>query len=94
MPRSSARSFDPAALFLLDWAWPNLFEPAVALPTNTEYRCKGCGAFVSAGERERHHNHHRRIERNRRARELQRTRERSLKLARKARTHQTEGRAA
>ncbi len=90
---SSPRSFDPAAEFLLDLAWPNLFEAAKASEREPQtYRCKGCGEQLMRPEREKHHRHHRRAEHARRDRETKRKRERALALARKARQHQTEGR--
>lgn len=91
---SSPRSFDPAALFLLDLGFENLFEQASADPSiDRPFRCKGCGAIVSRGQREKHYKHHRRVEHGRRARETQRNRERALVKARRAR-HQTEGRTS
>lgn len=51
-------SFDPAATFLLDMQWPNLFEPASALPTNTRFRCKGCRMILPQQEREKHFRKH------------------------------------
>lgn len=74
--------FDPAAEFLLDMNWINLFEPAVALPTNDRWRCKGCRAIITQGDREKHHQQH--IRERRRAREkrqAQLNRERVKRLA-------------
>jgi hypothetical protein len=51
-------TFDPAAAFLLDLSWDQLFEPASAAVTNTDYRCKGCREIVKLGRRERHHHQH------------------------------------
>lgn len=82
------KGFDPAAEFLLDWQWQNLFEPASARPTNTFYRCKGCDAIVSEGVREKHHRAHVRerqaVER-RRQEAIRRNRLRNLELARRGR---------
>jgi hypothetical protein len=85
--------FDPAALFLLDLGWFNLFEEADASEWEAwTYRCKGCRQTVARPEREKHYRHHKRVEHARRERETKRNRERALALARKARRHQTEGR--
>lgn len=78
--------FDPAAEFLLDWEWPNLFDPTA---DTIEYRCKGCGEIVLSWERVQHHSHHRRQRRRderRRASELRRTRISNLAKARAAKT--------
>lgn len=45
---------DPAALFLLDLHWPNLFEPQA----NGQFRCKLCDAVVALHHRKSHHQHH------------------------------------
>lgn len=95
MSTPSSPSFDPAAMFLLDWEFSNLFEEASADPTiDPPFRCKGCGEIIDRAARKRHHRHHKRVESNRRARELQRTRERALSAARRARKHQAEGRTS
>ena len=93
---STPRSFLPAAQFLLELAWHNLFEEADAREGNDPqtYRCKGCGEILGRVQRKQHFKHHQRVERNRKARELKRARERALAKARKARRHQTEGRLA
>lgn len=56
----AVHGFDTAALFLLDWQYPNLFEPVSADPAkaNAEYRCKGCQQIVPAAKREKHHTNH------------------------------------
>lgn len=46
---------DPAADFLLDLHFPNLFESTIN--TNT-YRCKGCEMLVNGNQRKAHHNTH------------------------------------
>lgn len=53
--------FDPAADFLLDLAWPNLYEPVHAAieAGHDRYRCKGCRAVVTPGQREWHWVDHR-----------------------------------
>lgn len=91
---STPRNFDPAAIFLLDLGWPNLFEASDASEQEPwTYRCKGCALTFTRPERERHHRHHKRVETARRERELRKARERALAQAREARRrHQTEGR--
>lgn len=69
---------DPAAEFLLDLHWTNLFERVSAAPGGEvgSQRCKGCGEVVPASKMERHHAAHlrqreqektRRAEQNRKA---------------------------
>lgn len=51
---------DPAAEFLLDLHWSNLFERVSAAPGGDVgfQRCKGCGEVVPASKMERHHAAH------------------------------------
>lgn len=76
--------FDPAALFLLDMNWVNLFEPTSAAPgAIPRYRCKGCGAEVTQAEREKHHRGHKRARNTvERRRQEKIRRERVARLAR------------
>lgn len=75
-------AFDPAAEFLLTMPWHNLFEKAVALPTDTTYRCKGCREIVGMGGRERHFKTHKRAQqRSETARKARINRERIARLA-------------
>lgn len=79
--------FDPAAEFLLDWQWPNLFEPASAADL-LDWRCKGCGEIVPSWEREKHHAAHRRAlkrSQRRHENEVREQRRRNLAKARAAR---------
>lgn len=71
--------FDPAAEFLLDRPWHNLFETTGdALVA----RCKGCRAVVKVGEREAHYNRHRGIrKRSENARKKRIKREKTERLA-------------
>jgi len=73
---------DPAAAFLLDMPWQNLFEPATALPTNDRFRCKACREVIPQREREAHHTRHVR-QRNRQeaARKARIRKERAKRLA-------------
>ncbi len=48
-------TFDPAALFLLDRSYENLFE---ATSRSWESRCKGCGATVPGSKLQAHHGAH------------------------------------
>lgn len=58
--RRAPRGFDPAALFLLDLSFDQLFEPTTARPGATpDHRCKGCGDTVTASKRQQHHKSHR-----------------------------------
>lgn len=80
--------FDPAAEFLLDMQWPNLFEPSNALPTNVLWRCKGCRAIVVQGDREDHYRLHvrqREHEREKHAAKIKRDRVERLAKARERR---------
>jgi hypothetical protein len=85
-------TFDPTAFFLLDLQWENLFEPANAAERgfSETFRCKGCTQIVARRERKKHHQHHKRVEHNRRARLLQENREKALAKARKARARRKE----
>lgn len=53
------QGFYPAAEFLLDLQWPNLFEQSDRSGVN--FRCKGCGEIIKLWERERHFNRHKGI---------------------------------
>lgn len=53
--------FDPAAEFLLDLGWGNLFEQADH--DGGKWRCKGCYEIVAPQDREHHFNHHRGVRR-------------------------------
>lgn len=53
------QGFYPAAEFLLDMNWINLFEQADR--SGSAWRCKGCGAIVKVNEREPHYNKHKGI---------------------------------
>ncbi len=73
-------SFDPAALFLLDIGYLNLFEPT---ETTVHYTCKGCRERVPVEGRRKHYDQHKRDrERDRRKRADQITKERVANLAR------------
>lgn len=55
----TVKGFDPAALFLLDLGFDQLFELADSSPGAVgPYRCKGCGKLVKQGERQKHHGRH------------------------------------
>lgn len=79
--------FNPAASFLLELGWPNLFEKAGQSPFEDRlpYRCKGCQCLVAPADRRKHHSAHKRDEYRRREKEIQRNREAALKKARAAR---------
>ena len=62
------KGFDPAAEFLLDLAWPNLFDPT---PYDDMLRCRGCDDLVGRWKAAGHHEDHRR----QRAREARKRRE-------------------
>lgn len=55
------QTFYPAAEFLLDLQFPNLFEQSDRSGMN--FRCKGCQEIVKLWEREKHYNHHKGIRR-------------------------------
>lgn len=78
---------DPAAEFLLDLAWDNLFERTSAAPGEQygEYRCKGCGDIVPANKRERHHAAHIRARENAKRKRNDRLREERIRNLAKAR---------
>ena len=76
----SMESFNPAAMFLLDMNWRNLFEE---VGTQGIFRCKGCEAEVPRHEREKHFNHHNGIrKRQETMRQKRIKRERVARLAR------------
>lgn len=54
------RRFDPAAAFLLDLGWENLFDPT---GKTAEFRCKGCDEMVRVNKRQEHHAAHKRARR-------------------------------
>lgn len=58
LERKAPRGFDPAALFLLELAAHNLYDPT---PGDEErFTCRGCGATVNRRRRGEHHAAHRR----------------------------------
>lgn len=59
--KRSLKDFDPSALFLLEFQYPNLFEPARADQVDKwVYRCKGCRKLVTRVERKEHFEDHKR----------------------------------
>lgn len=59
--KRAPRGFDPAALFLLDLSYDQLYEPTTAAPDlERGHRCKGCGDVVARSKRKQHHESHRR----------------------------------
>lgn len=59
--KKAPRGFDPAALFLLDLSYDQLYEPTTAaVDADPDYRCKGCGDVVARSKRKQHHESHRR----------------------------------
>jgi hypothetical protein len=81
---------DPAAEFLLDLAWDNLFERVSSAPAGEygDWRCKGCQDVVPASKRERHHAAHirqREAEKRKRADRAREERLRNLARAREMR---------
>lgn len=52
------RGFDPAALFLLDMRFDNLFDPRPG--SDWIFTCRGCGDEVKRPDRETHHAKHKR----------------------------------
>lgn len=55
----TAHGFDPAADFLLDLSFDQLFEPAsAAAGVMGEYRCKGCRLVVKGSDRKKHYARH------------------------------------
>lgn len=57
---ATRRRFDPAAAFLLDLGWENLFDPT---GKPTEWRCKGCDEIVRMTKRREHHAGHKQARR-------------------------------
>ena len=82
-------NFDPAATFLLDLDWSNLYELADARPGALPVdRCKGCGELLQISGRAKHHRRHRKeMEREnvRRQERIKRERVKVLATARVAR---------
>ena len=84
--------FDPAAVFLLDMGFENLFERAG--DGFIDHRCVGCGEIVRSWERLQHHAGHRRErtrEERRRVKRVQQQRVASLAKARAARARPCRG---
>ena len=78
--RLAEQGFNPAAEFLLDMNWINLFEQADG--TGIKWRCKGCGAVMRVHEREPHYNKHKGIRKRSETMRKQRiARERADRLA-------------
>lgn len=79
-------TFNPSAMFLLELAWPNLYEPANARELDKfTYRCKGCGTLVKRSDRESHYRRHRREEARKRENAIRSARSQALVKARLAR---------
>lgn len=75
------QGFYPAAEFLLDLQFPNLFEPRDR--EGITFSCKGCGEKVKLWEREKHYNKHKGIRaRSETMRQKRIARERAARLAR------------
>lgn len=84
----SLLALDPAAEFLLDLSWPNMFDPT---PLDHELRCIGCGALVKRWRAEQHfkqHVHRRDAERRRAKERADEQRRRNLEKARAARARE------
>ena len=76
----SDQNFNPAAEFLLDMNWANLFEQ---VGRGDMFHCKGCDAMLPRHERERHFKKHKGIRsRQETMRKKRIARERAARMAR------------